>query len=913
MGEKIVVGPISKGLRNDVTPFNVDNDSFPTLINAYQWRGRVKRKRGTSLLGRLQRYFDSLSASYNSGSTTIALDGSGNGNLLTGFTTLETNASIVPGTVTITAPGPTVYTDPSENGTLSPSGSINYATGAITIAAEAGNAVSATFVYYPSIPVMGLREFNRLTSAYPQSIAFDTKYSYVISSADPYPIYDVSFYKNPTTGTYTGYTQKTTVTPVRWNGQDYQQFYTINYQGAMWATNGINVPFAATNIGMPGITLTNVTIDAVGPPAIATITTSAAHGLAIGDFVFINEVSSAVVTGINFQTGYVTAVPLANQITVEFPNATLGGAGGATSGFVQYLTRQSSSTKDCIRWYDGDPTDGSATSPTLNGSRGWVNFCPPISQSSFPIGDLPSAQYYLVGCRTMAQFKDRLLFIGCVVQTSTGTPVYLQDTIIYSQAGTPYYTASFTENTTITSAATVFNPILVPSNQTATATSFFADSAGFGGFVQAGIDQPIISAESNEDLLILGYPRGQMRLVYTGNDIIPFNFFIINSELGTSSTFSAINMDRGIISRGDRGFIITSQTAVNRIDLDIPDEVFQCNLRNNGAERITAQRDFINEWIYFTYLGNFRNFNYPNQTLQYNYRDNSWAIFYESYTTYGIFRKISGFIWSTVGFTFPTWEEWNESWNAGSSTLFQPLVAAGNQQGFVLLRDDGTAEGNSLYIQSISGSTITSPSHGLNVGDYIVISGALGTIGSQINDKIFSVANVTNDEFDLNPTISSGTYLGGGVIKRMYIPFIQTRQFPVAWGMSRKTRIGPQQYLFTKTNNGQITLNIYLSQNDSSPYTVSTNDALMYSEVVYTCPESTNLGLTPFNVNINTPTAFQQSQIWHRCNNSLIGDTVQIGFTLSDAQMRDEDFPNQFSEIELHSFIIDVSPSQLLV
>ena len=200
-------------------------------------------------------------------------------------------------------------------------------------------------------------------------------------------------------------------------------------------------------------------------------------------------------------------------------------------------------------------------------------------------------------------------------------------------------------------------------------------------------------------------------------------------------------MDRGIISRGDRGFIITSQTAVNRIDLDIPDEVFQCNLRNNGAERITAQRDFINEWIYFTYLGNFRNFNYPNQTLQYNYRDNSWAIFYESYTTYGIFRKISGFIWSTVGFTFPTWEEWNESWNAGSSTLFQPLVAAGNQQGFVLLRDDGTAEGNSLYIQSISGSTITSPSHGLNVGDYIVISGALGTIGSQINDKIFSVVS----------------------------------------------------------------------------------------------------------------------------------------------------------------------------
>ena len=45
MVEKLVVGPINKGLRGGVTPFNVDNDSFPTLVNAYQWRGRIKRKR----------------------------------------------------------------------------------------------------------------------------------------------------------------------------------------------------------------------------------------------------------------------------------------------------------------------------------------------------------------------------------------------------------------------------------------------------------------------------------------------------------------------------------------------------------------------------------------------------------------------------------------------------------------------------------------------------------------------------------------------------------------------------------------------------------------------------------------------------------------------------------------------------
>ena len=61
MGEKIIVGPINRGLRTDRTPFVIDNDSFPTLINAYQWRGRVKRKRGTDFLVRLTRYFNSIS------------------------------------------------------------------------------------------------------------------------------------------------------------------------------------------------------------------------------------------------------------------------------------------------------------------------------------------------------------------------------------------------------------------------------------------------------------------------------------------------------------------------------------------------------------------------------------------------------------------------------------------------------------------------------------------------------------------------------------------------------------------------------------------------------------------------------------------------------------------------------------
>lgn len=165
----------------------------------------------------------------------------------------------------------------------------------------------------------------------------------------------------------------------------------------------------------------------------------------------------------------------------------------------------------------------------------------------------------------------------------------------------------------------------------------------------------------------------------------------------------------------------------------------------------------------------------------------------------------------------------------------------------------------------------------------------------------------------------SGTYSGNGTITRLYIPQIQTKQFPTSWGLGRKTRIGVQQYLFTTTPSAQITLQIFLSQNASTPFNSppyvpsnnAENNSVIYSNILYTCQESTNLGLTPANVNLQQQVP-AQAQTWHRQNTSLIGDTVQIGFTLSPEQMFDPTLTNQVAEIECHGMILEVSPSQML-
>lgn len=937
-GDKIIVGPVSGGLKTTNLPFFIDNDSFPVLINAYQWRGRVKRKRGTSLLGRIKRYFNSEISSY-SASATMQLNGSGVGNLLTGFG-LESGGNIVPATAVIfDVDSGQTYRDLLSNGFLTPTGTggvntIDYATGVITIPGAVtlgvGHFINAEFIYYPNLPVMGLEDFNVSAGANPGNISFNTTRSFNINTTSPYDIYDISFYKNlAADGTaMPGYVPKTDWTGITWNGQNYQQFWTTNYQGGFWATNGVTVPFNPGNMGMQFGTPSAATwVDAITMQF-----TIVGNPLVVGDLVFVNEwVGSVGGDGVtlNFQTGYVTVS--GDVFTVVFPFANIS-AGNYASGIVQYLTNRSDVTKDCIRWYDGDPTDANPTAPTLVEGKGWVNFMPPLSRDNYSIADLPALKYYLVGAKLIQQFKDRLLFIGPVVQTSTGTPIYLQDVVVYSQNGTAFYTASFDSDPSLST--TTYKPLLVPTNQTATPNAYWSDQTGFGGWIQAGTEQPIITTANNEDVLILGCPTVQIRFVYTGNDFIPFNFFSIDTDLSTTSTFSVINMGSSVVTRGFRGLINTTQRQSDRIDLDILGQNFEVKLTNNGDERYTAQRDYLNEWIYFTYTSNQNTHVFPNQTLFYNYRDKSWAIFNESYTTYGQFRKRTGFTWATVGSEYPTWQSWDVTWNSGASTLLSPEILAGNAQGFIMIRDAGTGEGKSLYIQGIVNATreITSPNHCLNENDYIVISDVKGV--TNINGRIFKVGSpVTQNTFVANTLNQSspftGTYIGAGLIKRMYVPFIQTKQFPVAWGMGRKTRIGVQKFLLNRTNNGQITLLIYLSTDSSNPYNAGTiypgspyteagilNSSLIYSTVLFTCPESTNLGLTPADINLQMINSGDgkttQQYIWHRINTSLIGDTVQLGFTLSDSQMRDISFNNQFVEIELNGFILDVYPSQLL-
>jgi hypothetical protein len=934
VAEKIFIGNFPKGLTQNPLPFNIDNDSFPYMYNFYTWRGRAKRKRGTILLGRL--------------TVQVAIPGGtdlsgGSINLFT-LLSLSSIASITPGSISFTV-GANTYTEPvSPNGTLvgtpAGSGTIDYATGVVTITGGASTAITGTFSYYPDLPVMGLKDFipvvnamsESISSPYPQLLAFDTKYSYQNFDAVSLPtttFFNVNYFKNPNPAPagYTNYVPKTTQTPFLWTATDHHQFWTTNFEQALWATNGTPGMQIQAITSWVSTTATTITITVTGTPAV------------IGDFVFVNEISGTSNNTINGQSGYVTAVS-GDQLTITFPYADIASS-TYTGGIIQYLTNVvpfggSTSMGDGIKWYDGDPTN--ATGLPSNSPSGWVNFAPPLSATSVTIDNYTSGNgkpYYLVGAKAIFAYKDRLIFFGCYINTSTnaiaGTaPIYLQDTIIWSWNGAPYYTSSF-DGTVTPAAKIVYNPILTAGLGLTLVTpeggaliAYYVDQNGLGGWLAAGTQQQIVTVGINEDVLLVGFTDRQTRLVYTSNDLQPFLFYTINSELGASATFSGITLDRGRISFGTYGFALTTQTSAQRIDLQIPDQAFLIRSTNFGVQRINSARDFYKEWVYFSYCpqalenNNAQNVTpiFPTQTFFFNYREETWAIFYENYTAHGSFWRYASITWATL--PYQTWTEW-QSWDSSETQALFPTVVAGTPQGFVVVKGEGTGEAPTGYISAIAPvsdpnqTQITSYNHCVASGDYLYFMGALGNIS--LNNLVGQVQTIIDiNNFTVDIPYQSGTYIGLGVFARLSQPLIQSKQFPPSWGVGRQVRMGTQQYLMDTTDVGQVTLNIYLSMNPDDAWNTSTqvtdpndpNDAIIYSTVLYTCPESTNIGLTPANTNLQMPTASRQRQIWHRMNTSLIGDTVQFGITLNDAQMRN--YANAISEVTLHAAVLDVYP-----
>ena len=541
---------------------------------------------------------------------------------------------------------------------------------------------------------------------------------------------------------------------------------------------------------------------------------------------------------------------------------------GSDSDFFWSTNYAQDATGDLF-WATNDNMTGSTRDPLrYYNTATWTDFTPAIDASNT-----------MYNARVILPFKGRLVAFN----TWEGTT-----------AGTITTAANFSRRARWSA---VGSPIA--------ANAWRSDIIGQGSYLDAPTSEAIVGVEYIKDTMVVKFERSSWKFVYTGNEVLPFVFQKINTELGAESSFCLVPFDRGVFAVSNYGITTDDSVNVSRIDLQIPDTTFKINNLNSGLRRIQGVRDFYNELVYWAYPTSIHADKqiYPNNVLVYNYRNNTYATFLDSYTCFGYFQYTLA-TWAHLPYT--SWSSWNDPWNSGTDQALFPDVAAGTQHGFVELisKTTSSTNGDTLFILGINTSTqvLNVPNHNLEDDDVIILSGIIGTLSS-LNGQAFIVSRLDENNISINATIiPSDTYLGNGTISKVTDFYIATKRFAPGYESGKQCRLGYVDFLFEKTQDGQVTVDVYVDENDSISITDPiSNPSLVGTNVLNTCPDNTTL--IPFQQ--------QQSKIWHRQSTQVVAQNFQVTVGLTPFQL--VNLATADSYVILHAIALYISMNARLV
>ncbi len=524
---------------------------------------------------------------------------------------------------------------------------------------------------------------------------------------------------------------------------------------------------------------------------------------------------------------------------------------------------------------------GASDPPRITDGITWVDFFP----STWSQID---ATNFLTNWLCMIPFRGRLVTFNTWEGPTAAASVQYSNRIRWSRIG---------------------NPFIAYSAGPPATGSWRDDIRGQGGFLDIPTSEDIVSIGFVRDNLVIYCERSTWQLRYTGRSIAPFQIEKVNSELGTEGTFSAIQFDTSLIGIGDKGIVECDSYKSERIDIKIPDYVFRIQdkvdnvNKTNSSIRVHGIRDFINRLAFWTVPTETANGIFPDQRLVYNYENDSWALFNDSFTCFGNYQAQSSRTWLN---TKLPWILLNFPWLNQPSG--DPVIVAGNQQGFVeILTETITTNDVSIFIQNITGkdtlpTVITSPNHNLQTGAVIRISQILATdpfVG--LNGQVFGVVVIDANSFKLmkyssitgqfsedQEDSSAFVYQGFGYIAVRDNFTITSKKFNFL-DEGQSIQLGFIDILMDKTggeNPGAISLNVYLDYNDST-----TSNTLPKNDI------NNGVGIpTPdtfFNATIPTTSSTLNSiggtKFWQRVFCPTRANFITLEYTFSNAQMAGEE------------------------
>lgn len=499
----------------------------------------------------------------------------------------------------------------------------------------------------------------------------------------------------------------------------------------------------------------------------------------------------------------------------------------------------------------------------------WTDFAPAVDSINF-----------LFQARILIPYYGRLLALNTWEGATVGTSVNIYNRCRFSQIGDP-----------------------------TAVDAWRSDQFGKGGFLDAPTNEAIISASFFKNTLIVFFERTTWQLRYVGEYGLPFIWERISSDFGSESTFSTILFDQGVTTVGDRAIIASNSINVDRIDLQIPDTVFDFRNSSDGLQRVHGVRNFQRELVYWCY--NDFNFSvttdtqiqyFPNKVLVYNYRNNTYAIFRDNVTVLGTFQIATSVTWDNLQVL---WDDEGVFWTDVQTQGLFPNIVSGNQEGYVHYYADQTPDAPSLDIKAIdltaSPIQLTIINHNLVDDEIIYITGLsfINTTGfpgvpatiasTNLNNQTYLVQYIDNNtisilkwdttlnphqyvsNFSFTPVPSPNiVYEGKGQAALFPKLDVQTKDFNPYMQKGGQLKLSYIDFLMDSSISSAMTVNLYINTYPGNPI-VRTNMIV---------------GNTNSSTSLTAPYYAPLSDIaWHRLYATIAGQFIRIQLTFDDDLM----------------------------
>lgn len=492
----------------------------------------------------------------------------------------------------------------------------------------------------------------------------------------------------------------------------------------------------------------------------------------------------------------------------------------------------------------------------------WTTFQPLFLLGGAAGGNIVST------ARIIVPFKDRLILLNTIETNSLGTlNAHYPNRCRFSHNGSPFPTAT----------------AWLEPNQT---------GATGAGWVDAPTEEEIVSAGFIKDRLIVYFERSTWELAYTGNQILPFVWQKINTELGSVATFSSVPFDKVVLTIGNTGVHACNGANVDRIDSAIPQKIFEIRDKNEGTTRVTGVRDYFTEMVYWALpTGNENSLQvYPNKVLVFNYKNGAWAFNDDCITAFGYYEQQTDDTWADEELQ---WQEAQYTWNSGAIQAQFRQIIAGNQQGYVFIinpevsRNAPVMSITNIAYNAVTGlATITSLDHTLNEGDFVKIEHTLSIPGIY---KVISL--VSKDAFTVTAANPGFAYTGGGTVARVSNIGIKSKQWNPYVGKDYSFHLAKIDFNVDKTTHGEITVDYAPSYTNLSMLDDGYDSGTLLGTGVL---ETKPIALVPLEA--------AQDQLWHAVFFQSDGDSIQINLKMNDAQMIDDNISS--SNFVLNAMIL---------